>query len=244
MLTVQQAWRTCCAHQSAQALSQGIVPHCFRRSHARAPGTPPQTSPLAEEAPGVAQRFSKKDCSSILRGSESGMVDQVMLSTNAEGQRFVKLRVRAQPPAAPFWGTPLLGREGAQLGTLATGWASAGAIRAHSVYKRHTCDHWVLDGCAGPLHPHPPGRRQVRQPARAEGHHRCALPPTAPCARMSTACMRLRGRMHACPPHARRPPAWHGSMLAAQLCSMRGWDLVMRHGVRRLKGPGMLRAQA
>jgi DNA-directed RNA polymerase II subunit RPB2 len=59
-------------------------------THARA-----QTSPLAEEAPGVAQRFSKKDCSTSLRNSESGMVDQVMLSTNAEGQRFVKLRVRA-----------------------------------------------------------------------------------------------------------------------------------------------------
>ena len=41
----------------------------------------------------MAQRFTKKDVSTSLRNSESGMVDQVMLSTNAEGQRFVKLRV-------------------------------------------------------------------------------------------------------------------------------------------------------
>ncbi|KAK9837485.1 hypothetical protein WJX81_006043 [Elliptochloris bilobata] len=54
-----------------------------------------KTSPLAEEAPGTAQRFTKKDVSTSLRNSESGMVDQVMVSTNAEGQRFVKLRVRS-----------------------------------------------------------------------------------------------------------------------------------------------------
>lgn len=53
-----------------------------------------QTSPLADEQPGVAQRFSKKDVSTSLRNSESGMIDQVMVTTNAEGQRFVKIRVR------------------------------------------------------------------------------------------------------------------------------------------------------
>lgn len=52
-----------------------------------------QTSPLADEQPGVAQRFTKKDVSTSLRNSESGMIDQVMVTTNAEGQRFVKIRV-------------------------------------------------------------------------------------------------------------------------------------------------------
>ena len=52
-----------------------------------------KTAPLPDDPTGAAQRFSKKDVSSALRHSESGVVDQVILTTNAEGQRFVKLRV-------------------------------------------------------------------------------------------------------------------------------------------------------
>ena len=52
-----------------------------------------QTTPLPEEAPDVAQRFTKKDVSSSLRNSESGMIDQVMVTTNVDGQRFVKVKV-------------------------------------------------------------------------------------------------------------------------------------------------------
>lgn len=52
-----------------------------------------KTSPLPEEAPGMVQRFTKKDASTSLRQSESGIVDQVMLSTNEAGHRFVKSRV-------------------------------------------------------------------------------------------------------------------------------------------------------
>ena len=41
----------------------------------------------------MAQRWSKKDVSTSLRNSESGMVDSVMLTTNDAGARFVKVRV-------------------------------------------------------------------------------------------------------------------------------------------------------
>ncbi len=52
-----------------------------------------KTSPLMDDSQGTAQRHTKKDASIALRNSESGIVDQVLVTTNAEGQRFVKLRV-------------------------------------------------------------------------------------------------------------------------------------------------------
>lgn len=60
-----------------------------------------KTSPIPDDGDGMPQRFSKKDCSSSLRHSESGMVDSVLLTTDAAGQRFVKMRVCTVPRSAP-----------------------------------------------------------------------------------------------------------------------------------------------
>jgi len=57
-----------------------------------------KTTPLPvqdDDLTARAQRHTKKDTSTALRSSESGIVDQVMLSTNQDGFRFVKVRVRS-----------------------------------------------------------------------------------------------------------------------------------------------------
>ena len=52
-----------------------------------------KTSPIPDDGTGMPQRYTKKDCSSSLRHSESGMVDSVLITTGGDGQRFVKMRV-------------------------------------------------------------------------------------------------------------------------------------------------------
>ncbi|CAL0300888.1 unnamed protein product [Lupinus luteus] len=55
-----------------------------------------KTTPISqEEAQGQNLRYTKRDHSISLRHSETGIVDQVLLTTNADGLRFVKVRVRS-----------------------------------------------------------------------------------------------------------------------------------------------------
>jgi len=51
-----------------------------------------KTVPLSLEE---GSRFSHKDCSTSLRSSESGIIDSVLLTTNKDGWKFVKMRVRS-----------------------------------------------------------------------------------------------------------------------------------------------------
>lgn len=55
-----------------------------------------KTTPLSpNDEDSRAQRYSKKDSSISVRSSETGIIDRVMLSTNAEGYKFCKVRVRS-----------------------------------------------------------------------------------------------------------------------------------------------------
>lgn len=53
-----------------------------------------KTVVLPEDPNGATNRFDKRDASLALRGHEAGVIDQVMLTTNDEGNKFVKIRVR------------------------------------------------------------------------------------------------------------------------------------------------------
>lgn len=52
------------------------------------------TLPKLPEEAGMVRRATKKDCSKVVRRHEAGIVDRVLLTTNRDGMRYTKTRVR------------------------------------------------------------------------------------------------------------------------------------------------------
>lgn len=53
-----------------------------------------KTVPLPKEEQDIAKRQTKRDCSALMRSNENGIIDKVMITTNSDGYKFTKIRVR------------------------------------------------------------------------------------------------------------------------------------------------------